>query len=130
VCARADGEPQEGEGKLTEGTGLGDGDTRGAKDITEQLEDQDQMLGAQQKGEQPEREEEAQAPERPEDQTKGAEMDEDFEGALEDVQPDANEDDGEHAESCTFLTRRCVVLRPGLQSIWANKSPSSKPGSG
>lgn len=52
------GEGGEGEGKLTEGTGLGEGDTKGAKDISDQLEDQDQLLGAQQKERQQQQEEE------------------------------------------------------------------------
>lgn len=47
-CVAGDG--GEGDGKMTEGTGLGEGDTRGAKDISEQLEEQDELLGAKQKG--------------------------------------------------------------------------------
>lgn len=35
--------------KQTEGTGLGEGDTTGAKDITEEIENEDQLLGAQAK---------------------------------------------------------------------------------
>ena len=116
------------DGKISEGTGLGDGDTRGAKDVSDELEDQDQLLGAQQKGE--EKQEEKQDEMGPQqDDTKGeralackgcrraawawalpgiyqpargdcgagVEMDDDFDGALEDVQPNAaSDDDGEH----------------------------------
>lgn len=35
--------------KQTGGTGLGEGDTTGAKDITEEIENEDQLLGAQAK---------------------------------------------------------------------------------
>lgn len=90
-----EGEPQEGEEKITQGTGLGDGDTQGAKDISDELQDEDQLLGAQQKGQQEQKQEEsAPEPEGP-DAPKGVEMEEDFEGALEDVQPNAAEEDGE-----------------------------------
>ena len=43
--------PQDGPGefKEAEGTGLGDGDTKGAKDISDQIKDEDQLLGAEQK---------------------------------------------------------------------------------
>jgi hypothetical protein len=34
-----------------QGTGLGDGDTKGAKDISDQIKDEDQLLGAEQKKE-------------------------------------------------------------------------------
>ena len=107
-CRCADGEGEAGEGKLTEGTGLGEGDTRGAKDITEQLEDQDQLLGAQQKG-QEEKQEDAAAPEPqgPEEQPKGVEMDEDFQGALEDVQPNDAEEDG---ECCVLVYNAPIFL--------------------
>jgi len=100
------GEAQGGGEKMTEGTGLGDGDTRGAKDISDELEDEDQLLGAQQKGKQQEEEDHEQDEEaQPEgEQPKGIEMDEDFEGALEDVHKDPNaasdedEDEGDEEE--------------------------------
>lgn len=99
-----EGEPQEGDDtKITEGTGLGEGDTTEAKDITHELEDQDQLLGAQQK-DQEEREQPADAQQQEqeeEEQPKGVEMDEDFNGALEDVKPqdtDENDDDGPEDE--------------------------------
>ncbi|KAG7670517.1 hypothetical protein KSW81_003079 [Nannochloris sp. 'desiccata'] len=102
-----EGQPQEGDDtKITEGTGLGEGDTTGAKDISHELEDQDQLLGAQQK-DQEEKEQPADAQqqeqegEEEEEQPKGVEMDEDFNGALEDVKPqdiDENDDDGPEDE--------------------------------
>lgn len=69
-----------------EGTGLGDG--TGAKDISDQLENQDQLLGAQQRGAQPQEEPEPQGGETEEDRSKGIEMDDDFEGQLHDVPMD------------------------------------------
>lgn len=41
----------EGEGRFQEagGTGLGEGDTSSARDVSDQIEDQDQLLGARQK---------------------------------------------------------------------------------
>ena len=96
-----EGEAQEGEAQMKEGTGLGEGDTTGAKDISDELEDEDQLLGAQKKGEEEKKEEQPEAPPPPEgeeDTAKGVEMEDDFEGALEDVKPDANEDDEDAPE--------------------------------
>lgn len=86
-----EGEAEEGDAKLTQGTGLGEGDTTDAKDISDELEDEDQLLGAQQKG-QEEKEEPAEAQPQGADGPKGVEMDEDFDGALEDLQADENEE--------------------------------------
>ncbi|GLI68780.1 hypothetical protein VaNZ11_013272, partial [Volvox africanus] len=92
-CMPAEGKEVEGgdgpgEFKEAEGTGLGDG--TGAKDISDQLENQDQLLGAQQRGTQPQEEQEQDkhngGPE--EEQDKGIEMDDDFDGALHDVPMD------------------------------------------
>ncbi|KAK9833665.1 hypothetical protein WJX74_002204 [Apatococcus lobatus] len=74
--------------KQTGGTGLGEGDTAGAKDITEEIENEDQLLGAQAK-DQPQDQPQAQ-PQQPE-QGKGVEMQDDFEGALEDM-PEGGEE--------------------------------------
>lgn len=59
------------DGKISEGTGLGDGDTRGAKDVSDELEDQDQLLGAQQKGEEEKQEERQDEMGPQQDDTKG-----------------------------------------------------------
>ena len=82
-------------GKTTEGTGLGEGDTRGAKDIGDELTDQDQLLGSRQK-DQPQQEQEAPSddPQPQQEEDKGLEMDDDFEGGLEDVQLDPNAQSG------------------------------------
>ncbi|GIL72549.1 hypothetical protein Vretifemale_2893, partial [Volvox reticuliferus] len=82
-----DGGDAPGEFKEAEGTGLGDG--TGAKDISDQLENQDQLLGAQQRGAQPQEEQQDKQSGGPEeDQKKGIEMDDDFDGALHDVPTD------------------------------------------
>ncbi|GAB4814208.1 hypothetical protein N2152v2_001254 [Parachlorella kessleri] len=98
------GEGEGGEGKMGEGTGLGEGDTRGAKDISDQLEDQDQLLGAKQKGQQePEQQQQDGEQEEHREQQreeKGVEMDEDFDGSLEDVQRDPNAQSGRPWSVC------------------------------
>lgn len=84
-------EVTEGEVKEMHGTGLADGDTRGAKDISDEIEDEDQVLGAQQKGQ--EKEEHPQPEQQDEkDASRGIEMEDDFEGALEDVKQDLDND--------------------------------------
>ncbi|EFJ44763.1 hypothetical protein VOLCADRAFT_121252, partial [Volvox carteri f. nagariensis] len=77
-----------GEFKEAEGTGLGDG--TGAKDISDQLDNQDQLLGAQQRGaeQKQEEQEDKQGGGPEEEQPKGIEMDDDFEGSLHDVPTD------------------------------------------
>jgi len=99
-----EGEPQEGDEKITRGTGLGEGDTRGAKDISDELENEDQLLGAAQKDQEKEEEQNVGAEDGPES-AKGVEMEEDFEGALEDVQHNEAEEDGEFS---TFKFDRMV----------------------
>ncbi len=95
---QAEGEEVEGEAKVAEGTGLGEGDTTGARDITDELADQDLLLGAQKAGEEKEEPADEVAPQ-PDDGARGAEMDEDFEGAMEDLQPagEEEEEDGDAA---------------------------------
>lgn len=69
----AEGEGQDdgkGEWKETQGTGLGEGDTKGAKDISDQLRDEDQLLGAKQKDQQQPEQPEQQQQEGQDDDTK------------------------------------------------------------
>eukprot|EP00887_Chlorella_sp_A99_P000601 scaffold17.g601.t1 len=105
--AEGEGVQDGSDGKMTEGTGLGEGDTKGAKDISNELDDQDQLLGAQQRDAQ--REEEQQPDEGAQQQDNAGkcrralarvEMDDDFLGALHDVQPDegAQSDEGEDGD--------------------------------
>ncbi|KAG1668462.1 hypothetical protein FOA52_005235 [Chlamydomonas sp. UWO 241] len=96
-CITAEGEGGEGgdgkgDFKDAGGTGLGEGNTTNAKDISDQLVDEDQLLGAEQKDR--EKKEEAQDEKGGKDEKdKGIEMDDDFDGSLEDM--DAPRDDGE-----------------------------------
>ncbi|KAF6262490.1 hypothetical protein COO60DRAFT_1699221 [Scenedesmus sp. NREL 46B-D3] len=80
-----EGEQGAGEGELqwqdAGGTGMGEG--TGKKDVSDQMHDEDQLLGAQQKDQQ-QREEPPQPPQQ-EDDAQGVEMDGDFEGALHDI---------------------------------------------
>ncbi len=68
IAGEGDGE---GVFKEAEGTGLGEGE--GAKDISDQLESEDQILGAQRKGQEPE---EKQEPDKaqPENEDKGGDL--------------------------------------------------------
>lgn len=59
-CARLrTGGDGEGDTQEVQGTGMGEGDTRGAKDVSDKIENEDQLLGAQQK-DRPEEEEQQQ----------------------------------------------------------------------
>lgn len=84
-------EATEGETKEMHGTGLADGDTRGAKDISDEIENEDQVLGAQQAGQETQEQQEQDE----KGASRGIEMEDDFEGALEDVQQDVDNDQDE-----------------------------------
>ena len=83
-----------------DGTGLGDGDTKGAKDISDELEDQDQLLsgglGEKHDDDNDRQDEEEKGEDREED--KGVEMDDDFEGVEEVVERKEDEEDEEEDE--------------------------------
>ena len=65
-----------------EGTGMGEGE--GKKDVTDQIEDEEQLLGL--KGDEPDKDQAEEAKELGEDeQDKGMEMENDFEGEMFDV---------------------------------------------
>ncbi|KAK9809153.1 hypothetical protein WJX72_010301 [[Myrmecia] bisecta] len=78
-----------GQFKESEGTGLGEGE--GARDVSDQIEDEDQLLGSRQR-DQPEPEKEDAGPKKPEDDSKGIEMQQDFEGTMHDLEPDPDAD--------------------------------------
>ncbi|RHY33814.1 hypothetical protein DYB32_001374 [Aphanomyces invadans] len=69
-----------------EGTGMGEGD--GKKDVSDQIEDEEQLLGL--KGDEPQ---EPQEKKKDDDQDNGLEMQNDFEGTMEDVPDDDDNDD-------------------------------------
>lgn len=104
--------------KMVEGTGLGEADTRGAKDISNELEDQDQILGAEQKNANKEDHENDRPEPEGEGEAKGIEMDDDFNGTLEDLgQGPEEEEEGKeiHCYSRVALTETLVasLLRNG-----------------
>ena len=84
--------PEEiGEGEAREdtkeGTGLGEGDTTGAKDISKELENEDQILGAQQENAEEKRDQDLGNA----TGNDGIEMEEDFEGNMADIEQDRGE---------------------------------------
>jgi hypothetical protein len=85
--------------KEAEGVGLGDGDTANAKDVSAQIENEDQILGAHQeekKEEEGSREEgEGGVQDKGKEDEEGVEMEQDFDGELADVSEDeaGNDDD-------------------------------------
>jgi midasin len=57
------GEGGEGKTQDVHGTGMGEGDTTGAKDVSDKLDNEDQLLGAQQKDKPEEQQQQQQQPE-------------------------------------------------------------------
>lgn len=68
-----------------EGTGLGEGE--GTRDVSDQIENQDQVLGAKQEQDQ-EKEEDAGKPIDKDGKTTGIEMDDDFDGEMNELSDD------------------------------------------
>ena len=78
-------EQQEGEMEDNlEGTGVGEGE--GKKDVSEKIEDEDQIVGLK------DQQQDQQQPFKPEEQEKGFEMENDFEGQMQDKQPKENDE--------------------------------------
>lgn len=96
------GEGGEGEMQWQDAGGTGLGEGTGKKDISDQLTDEDQLLGAQQKDQQQQQQPEEQQQQGEEDGAQGVEMDADFEGSLHDIddrkQQAGGEDEGESEE--------------------------------
>ncbi|CAM9377533.1 unnamed protein product, partial [Scytosiphon promiscuus] len=86
-----------------EGTGMGEGE--GKKDVTDQIEDEEQLLGL--KGDEPDRDQAEESKELGEDeQDKGMEMENDFEGEMFDVpKGDENDDKDENGDDKEELDR-------------------------
>eukprot|EP00898_Chlorokybus_atmophyticus_P007316 jgi/Chlat1/7586/Chrsp63S07074 len=87
----ADG--KDGNGKFeqeAEGTGMGEGE--GRKDVSDEIENEDQLLGDQQKG--PDAEKGAEGPD-----DKGVEMQQDFEGAMHDISEDEDYEQNEEDDA-------------------------------
>ena len=90
-----DGDGQGNFEAAQDGTGMGEGD--GAKDVSDQIDNEDQVAGLQ--GEEAPLEDETQQKEDGQEDT-GIEMSTDFEGAMQDMpdQGDGNDDDGDDGE--------------------------------
>ncbi|KAF9915434.1 AAA ATPase midasin [Lobosporangium transversale] len=73
------------------GTGIGEGE--GGKDVSDEIEDEEQVLGTQN-----EKKQEDQDKKETQEEDKGIEMENDFEGNLEDVEPSSDQDDNEDDE--------------------------------
>ncbi|KAG0044860.1 AAA ATPase midasin [Gryganskiella cystojenkinii] len=73
------------------GTGIGDGE--GGKDVSDEIEDEEQVLGTQNDKKQDEDDQKE-----TEEEDKGIEMENDFEGKMEDVEPSSDQDDDDDDE--------------------------------
>ncbi|KAF9575027.1 AAA ATPase midasin [Mortierella alpina] len=73
------------------GTGIGDGE--GGKDVSDEIEDEEQVLGTQNDKKQDEDDKKE-----TEEEDKGIEMENDFEGNMEDVEPTSDQDDEDEDE--------------------------------
>ena len=93
-----EGDGGKGDGKFQEceGTGLGEG--QGRKDVSEQIENEDQVLGADFKDKQKQPEPQPPQPEAGEEETKGVEMEQDFEGELHNLSSDEEHEDDQDEE--------------------------------
>ncbi|KAI9314233.1 hypothetical protein BX666DRAFT_1863084, partial [Dichotomocladium elegans] len=87
--AEDDGEEGDADG-LTAGTGIGEGE--GTKDVSEEIEDEEQVLGTQ--NEEPHKPENGNSKE----EKKGIEMENDFEGEMEDIEKDEEDEKKEESD--------------------------------
>lgn len=89
--------------KQEQGTGLGDGDTADAQDVSHQIENEDQIMGAQQDIEADDREADkdgSKSNENQADDAEGVEMEEKFDGELHDGELEQDEEQDDAAEVC------------------------------
>jgi midasin len=93
------GEGGEGEMQWQEAGGTGVGDGTGKKDVSDQLTDEDQLLGAQQKDQQQQDQQQEQQQGPDEDGPQGVEMEADFDGSLHDIDDRKQQGEGEDEES-------------------------------
>ncbi|BBM98800.1 midasin [Marchantia polymorpha subsp. ruderalis] len=87
-CRTKDGEGEDGANNFEDdakGTGMGEGE--GKKDVSEQIEDEEQLMGDSDKDKDAEKEEGGKKPD------KGVEMEQDFNGEMMDLSSDESEDD-------------------------------------
>lgn len=98
-CVQEENQSNDLAGEETkDGIGLGDGDTKGAIDISDQLHNEDQILGAE-KVEQDEPYDENDGDRGEDEKAQGIEMDEDFDGDMEDVEELQDDEDSKEDQS-------------------------------
>ena len=111
--------------KESDGTGLGEGDTSTAKDVSAQIENEDQILGAQQRDQQqPEDDAKADA-ERgvgKEEGQEGVEMEQDFDGEIGDVSGDEREPEGDEDEVCSSDDACAVFMAFSWDKLAAHRA--------
>eukprot|EP00127_Corallochytrium_limacisporum_P003804 Clim_evm18s153 gene=Clim_evmTU18s153 len=91
-CMPADvAEQLQAEDQMQQGTGMGDGDTSGAKDVADEIEDEEQVMGL--KGDEDKQEDQQQQEEMDWDKDTGKEMNNDFDGETFDYEPESDEDE-------------------------------------
>lgn len=104
--------------KESDGTGLGEGDTSNAKDVSAQIENEDQIMGAQQRDQQGEQGAEADAERGAgrEEGQEGVEMGQDFDGEIGDISGDEEGPEDEEnevrlrLEACWVRMLQCPLL--------------------
>lgn len=95
--------------KQEQGTGLGDGDTADAQDVSNQIENEDQIMGAHQQGMQ-EDEPEGQDDKGQENETgdaDGVEMEQDFDGEMHDGELEVDGEEDAAEVSLSLKSRYC-----------------------
>jgi hypothetical protein len=95
-CGAKDEAGQEGATSFEDAAGTGMGAGEGQKDVSDQIENEDQLLGN--KGEEEEGEKTCEKKKGEEEKVKGVEMEDDFEGDMFDLSEDDQEDGGEEQE--------------------------------
>ena len=99
--------------KQENGTGLGDGDTADAQDVSNQIENEDQIMGAQQDMEPDDRnaDKDGSKKDKPED-ADGVEMEQEFDGELHDgeLEPENEEDDAAEVSSPPCLAAAVLLF--------------------
>eukprot|EP00271_Cylindrocystis_brebissonii_P001039 TRINITY_DN11285_c1_g4_i1.p1 TRINITY_DN11285_c1_g4~~TRINITY_DN11285_c1_g4_i1.p1 ORF type:complete len:1537 (-),score=554.30 TRINITY_DN11285_c1_g4_i1:474-4448(-) len=94
----ADGGEGGEDGNFVEGTGTGMGEGEGKKDVSDEIEDEEQLLGTTLEKELQEQEKEKEGPKEDKNDSKGVEMQQDFEGEMFDLSEDEEDVEGEEED--------------------------------
>ncbi|OXU25001.1 hypothetical protein TSAR_006385 [Trichomalopsis sarcophagae] len=113
-------EGDEGSEEKTGKGGMGLGDGEGEKDVSEQIETEDQLEDAKPAGQEKEKPEDKECPE----EDNGIEMSEDFEGQLQDVEPKEDEDGNKDEEDDEDIDKQMGDTADGSdkldEQIWGD----------